>query len=65
VTVHIGKDGVIEMNNLTIINFVLMFIGPTHERNLTVIMLFVQVLFTLLAFFIRYELVKLVFDVSH
>jgi len=62
--VKIGKDGVIEMNNLTIINFVLMLIGPTHERNLTVIMLLLQVLCTLIAFGIRYQLVKLVFDVD-
>jgi UDP-N-acetylglucosamine--dolichyl-phosphate N-acetylglucosaminephosphotransferase len=60
----VGKDGVIEMNNLTIINFVLMLVGPTHERNLTVIMLLFQVLCTLIAFGIRYQLVKLVFDVG-
>lgn len=56
----------IEMNNLTIINFVLKLIGSTHERNLTVVMLSIQIFFTLLALVIRYELVKLVYDVrSH
>lgn len=54
------------MNNLTIINFVLKLIGSTHERNLTVVMLSIQIFFTLLALVIRYELVKLVYDVrSH
>jgi len=62
---HKGKDGIIEMNNLTIINFVLKLIGPTHERTLTTAMLLIQVLCTLIAFGIRYQLAKLVYDVVH
>jgi len=61
VHVKTGKDGVTEMNNLTIINFVIKLIGPTHERNLTVVMLLIQVLFSCFAFFVRYQLVKLVY----
>lgn len=38
-----GDDDFIECNNMTIINLVLKVLGPTHERNLTVIMLFIQV----------------------
>ena len=34
----------IRVNNLTIINFVLKFIGPTHEKTLTVYILIIQVL---------------------
>ena len=33
----------IRVNNLTIINFVLKFIGPTHERTLTIYMMCMQV----------------------
>lgn len=38
-----GDDDFIECNNMTIINLVLKVLGPIHERNLTVIMLFLQV----------------------
>lgn len=38
-----GDDDLIECNNMTIINLVLKVLGPTQERNLTVIMLLIQV----------------------
>ncbi|CAG02872.1 unnamed protein product [Tetraodon nigroviridis] len=38
-----GDDDFIECNNMTLINLVLKFLGPTHERTLTVIMLMIQV----------------------
>ena len=38
-----GKKAEITVNNLTIINFMLKFIGPTHESTLTVYILLVQV----------------------
>lgn len=41
-----GQDGdgdFIECNNMTLINLVLKFFGQIHERNLTVIMLIIQV----------------------
>ena len=37
------KQDEIRVNNLTIINFVLKFVGPTHERTLTIYMLLIQV----------------------
>ena len=37
------KKNEIRINNLTIINFVLKFIGPTHERTLTTYMMIIQV----------------------
>ena len=37
-----GK-GKVRVNNLTLINFVLMCIGPVHEATLTTIMLGIQV----------------------
>ena len=41
--VMIDKKHQISVNNLTIINFVLKFIGPTHERTLTIYMILIQV----------------------
>ena len=32
-----------ECNNMTLINFVIKLIGPTHERNLTLLLLLIQV----------------------
>lgn len=36
-------DDFIECNNMTLINLVLKILGSIHERNLTVIMLIIQV----------------------
>lgn len=37
------KDGVVTCNNLTLINFVLINVGPTKEPNLTRTLLLIQV----------------------
>ncbi|KAI8487625.1 UDP-N-acetylglucosamine--dolichyl-phosphate N-acetylglucosaminephosphotransferase [Branchiostoma belcheri] len=52
-----------ECNNLTLINFVLKILGPTHERTLTIYLLTIQVLGSMVAFFIRYQLAKIFYDV--
>lgn len=52
---------IIECNNLTLLNLVLAHIGPMSERNTTIVVLFIQFLASLLAFFIRYKLVHLVY----
>ncbi|ORX51307.1 hypothetical protein DM01DRAFT_1307740 [Hesseltinella vesiculosa] len=52
---------IVECNNLTLINLVLTYTGPLPERNLTCALLLVQVLGSLLAFYIRYHLVKYVY----
>ncbi len=62
--VHVERtveDGVtfVEMNNLTLINFLLKIFGPLHERTLTILLLTLQVLCSLLAFVIRYPLALL------
>ncbi|KAG8141678.1 putative GlcNAc-1-P transferase protein [Naja naja] len=58
------KDGEFtECSNMTLINFVLKLIGPTPERNLTVLLLLIQVAGSLVAFGIRYQLVRLFYDV--
>lgn len=56
------KEGrILECNNLTLLNLVLAHFGPMSERNTTIVVLFIQVLASLLAFFIRYKLVHLVY----
>lgn len=56
------KDGkIIECNNLTLLNLVLAYFGPMSERNTTIAILLIQVSASLLAFFIRYKLVHLVY----
>ncbi|NXK78607.1 GPT acetylglucosaminephosphotransferase, partial [Amazona guildingii] len=52
-----------ECNNMTLINFVIKLIGPTHERSLTLLLLLIQVLGSTIAFSIRYQLVRLFYDV--
>ena len=41
---HTGKEkDMMEINNMTIINLVIKFTGPIHERNLTAILVALQV----------------------
>ncbi|XP_029399642.1 UDP-N-acetylglucosamine--dolichyl-phosphate N-acetylglucosaminephosphotransferase isoform X2 [Mus pahari] len=66
VTVHRGEseDGAFtECNNMTLINLLLKVLGPTHERNLTLLLLLLQVLSSAATFSIRYQLVRLFYDV--
>ncbi|XP_031200678.1 UDP-N-acetylglucosamine--dolichyl-phosphate N-acetylglucosaminephosphotransferase isoform X1 [Mastomys coucha] len=66
VTVHRGEseDGAFtECNNMTLINLLLKVFGPTHERNLTLLLLLLQVLSSAATFSIRYQLVRLFYDV--
>ena len=56
------KEGnILECNNLTLVNLVLAHFGPMSERNTTLAVLLIQVLSSILAFFIRYRLVHLVY----
>lgn len=48
-------------NNLTLINLVLARFGPMSERSTTAVVLLIQALSSLLAFFIRYKLVQYVY----
>ncbi|VDN53995.1 unnamed protein product [Dracunculus medinensis] len=52
-----------EINNLTLINVILKFTGPLHEERLTILILSIQVLCSFLAFFIRFGVALLLFDV--
>jgi len=53
------KQDTIEVNNLTLINFVLKVFGPMHEQTLTVVILSFQIVCSCLAFLIRYPLAML------
>ncbi|KAG0052152.1 tunicamycin resistance protein [Gryganskiella cystojenkinii] len=54
----------LEMTNLTILNLILLKSGPLSERNLTIAVMVIQVVCSLIAFFIRHRLVTFVYDVD-
>lgn len=56
-------EKVIEVNNLTLINFVLIWVGPLREDTLVLVLLGIQVFFSLVAFTIRYPLASLFYDI--
>jgi UDP-N-acetylglucosamine--dolichyl-phosphate N-acetylglucosaminephosphotransferase len=58
-----GDEGEVEVNNLTLINLMLLWKGPTHEEALTRTLLLVQIFGTLVAFTIRYPLASVFYDV--
>lgn len=59
-----GKDkDMMEINNMTIINLVIKFVGPIHERNLTAILVALQILGSVIAFWIRYHLASFFYDI--
>lgn len=58
ITVKQSKDGLIECNNFTLINFFILFTGPIHEKKLTNYLLFFQILCSIFAFMIRYPLAR-------
>ena len=51
----------VELNNLTLINFILRLTGPMGEQKLTVVLLVIQILCSFLAFTIRYPLAYLLY----
>nr|XP_020030177.1 UDP-N-acetylglucosamine--dolichyl-phosphate N-acetylglucosaminephosphotransferase isoform X2 [Castor canadensis] len=66
VTVHHGEneDGAFtECNNMTLINLLIKIFGPIHEKNLTLLLLLLQILGSAVTFSIRYQLVRLFYDV--
>lgn len=57
-----GNDGTVTTNNFTLISFVLVKLGPTHEKRLTFYLLLIQLFCTLVAFLIRYPLAKYFYE---
>nr|SVE75176.1 EOG090X07N9 [Daphnia dolichocephala] len=58
-----GKDGELSQStNCTLINLALKLAGPTHEKNLAMSLMVLQVICSGLAFIIRYPLASLFYD---
>ncbi|XP_076377053.1 UDP-N-acetylglucosamine--dolichyl-phosphate N-acetylglucosaminephosphotransferase-like isoform X1 [Megalopta genalis] len=57
------KRAIVTCNNFTLINFILIKVGPLKESTLTMILLLIQVFSSLLAFVIRYPLASIFYDV--
>ncbi|UYV62906.1 DPAGT1 [Cordylochernes scorpioides] len=60
-----SKDGeaYIECSNFTLIVLILKLFGPMHERTLTYSLILLQIASSCLAFFIRYGLVRIFYEV--
>jgi len=58
-----GAHGLSTCNNLTIINLVIKFCGPLHEKTVVLALLGFQVACSGLAFVVRYPLASLFYDV--
>lgn len=50
------SDGVVTTNNFTLINFLIVLLGPVHEEKLTTRLIGIQILSTCVALVIRYPL---------
>jgi len=61
--VEAGADGQVRLSNLTLINFALYIFGSMHEATLTLVLLSFQVVCSLGALFVRYQLAYLLYDV--
>lgn len=57
------KDGYVVTNNFTLINLVLLYLGPLHEAKLTTILVGIQVFCTCIAFVIRYPLALIFYEI--
>ncbi|KAJ1519626.1 hypothetical protein ONE63_004899 [Megalurothrips usitatus] len=58
-----SDDRMVECNNLTLINLVLILLGPMNEAKLTTILIIIQIMCSALAFAIRYPLASMFYDV--
>jgi len=56
------KEDYVITNNFTLINLVLKILGPMHEQKLTTILIWIQVICTIIAFTIRYPLAHVFYD---
>lgn len=61
-TLHPNTGNILEANNLTILNFFLLRLGPMNEKRLVKVLMSSQVAGSILAFVIRYGLATLVYD---
>lgn len=56
------SDGIVTTNNFTLINFLIVLLGPVHEGSLTTRLIGIQVIATCVAFVIRYPLAKYFYE---
>jgi len=61
-TTHPTTNNILDANNLTILNFLLLRLGPMTEKRLVRVLMYVQVAGSVLAFIVRYGLAGLVYD---
>ena len=59
------RDGeiIFEGTNCTLINLALKWLGPMHEEKLTILLVVLQILFSAVAFIIRYPLASIFYEV--
>ncbi|VDD93458.1 unnamed protein product [Enterobius vermicularis] len=62
---HISKTSWIRVNNFTILNLLLKILGPMHEETLTKNLLVIQFFFSCVAFFVRFFIADLLYDVVY
>ncbi|CDW60532.1 UDP N acetylglucosamine dolichyl phosphate [Trichuris trichiura] len=58
-----GHETVLECSNFTLINLALKLFGPMHEKCLALLLISLQVVSSLFAFFLRFYLAKFFFNV--
>ncbi|ORY07839.1 hypothetical protein K493DRAFT_201604 [Basidiobolus meristosporus CBS 931.73] len=58
-----AKGVPIRVNNFTLLNLLLCKLGPLHERQLVTYVMYIQVLASLVSFFIRYKMASLIYEV--
>ncbi|KAJ7758481.1 UDP-N-acetylglucosamine-dolichyl [Mycena maculata] len=61
-TTHPSNGTILEANNLTILNFFLLRLGPMNEKRLVQVLMCSQVAGSMFAFTVRYGLAGLVYD---
>ncbi|KAH0831912.1 glycosyl transferase family 4-domain-containing protein [Lanmaoa asiatica] len=61
-TLHLENRRILETTNLTILNFLLVRLGPMTEKRLVQVLMATQVAGSVLAFVVRYGLAGLVYD---
>ncbi|CAJ0939888.1 unnamed protein product, partial [Mesorhabditis belari] len=58
-----GGEKWTRVNNFTVINLLLKFVGPVNEHTLTNLLMLLQMFSSILAFFIRFYLARMLYDV--
>ncbi|KAI0055854.1 N-acetylglucosaminephosphotransferase [Artomyces pyxidatus] len=61
-TIHPKNGTILECTNLTILNFLLLRLGPMREKRLVQTLIVVQIAGSVVAFTVRYGLANLVYD---